>query len=39
LVASLNEKPLVFVATAINKKGAENKENILKTLNYISDVS
>ncbi len=39
LVASLNEKPLIFMATAINKKGAENKENILNTLNYISDVS
>lgn len=39
LVASLHEKPLVFKATAINKQWADNKENILKTLDYISDVS
>lgn len=39
MVASLNEKPLVFTWTAVNEKGGENKENILKTLNYISDVS
>lgn len=39
MVASLNEKPLAFIWTAINKKWFENKEKIIKTLNYISDVS
>lgn len=39
MVASLNEKPLVFIGTAINKQWADNKQNILKTLNYISDIS
>lgn len=39
MVSSLNEKPLVFIWTAINEKWGENKENILKTLDYISDVS
>ena len=39
MVSSLNEKPLTFIWTAINEKWAENKENILKTLGYITDVS
>lgn len=39
MVASLNEKPLSFIGTAINQKWAENKEWILKTLAFISDVS
>ena len=39
LVASLNEKPLVFIWTGINQEWAENKDNIIKTLNYVSDVS
>jgi len=39
MIAGVNEKPLVFVWTWINKKWIENKENILKTLDYISDIS
>jgi len=39
LIASVNEKPLTFIWTWINKKWIENKNSILKTLNYISDVS
>jgi len=39
MVSSLQEKPLSFIWTAINKQWAANKENILKTLDYISDVS
>ncbi len=39
MVSSMHEKPLTFIWTAINKKWAENKENILKTLSYISDIS
>jgi len=39
MVSSLNEKPLVFIGTAINEQGSENKDNILKTLDYVSDVS
>lgn len=39
LVSSLNEKPLVFTWTAINEKWLENKDNILNTLWYISDIS
>lgn len=39
LVASLNEKPLVFIWTAINELWYKNKESILNTLAYISDVS
>lgn len=37
LVASINEKPLSFIGTAVNKKWQENKEAIINTLGYISD--
>ena len=39
LKASVKEKPLVFIWTWINKKWVENKDKILNTLSYISDVS
>lgn len=39
LIATVQEKPLTFIGTPINKKGLENKENILKVLNYVSDVT
>lgn len=39
LISVVNERPLTFVGTPINKIGVENKENILKSLNYVSDVT
>ncbi len=39
LVASVEEKPLTFIGTPINQKGLENKDNILKALDYVSDVT
>lgn len=39
LIAAVQEKPLTFIGTPINQKGLENKENILKVLNYVSDVT
>lgn len=39
LIATVQEKPLTFIGTPINQKGLENKENILKVLNYVSDVT
>jgi len=39
LISTVQEKPLTFIWTWINKKWVENKENILKTLAYISDVT
>jgi len=39
MVSTLHEKPLTFIWTAVNQQWAENRENILKTLDYISDVS
>ena len=39
LVWVVQEKPLVFIGTPINKIWLENKEYILKSLNYVSDVT
>lgn len=39
LIATVQEKPLTFIWTPINKQWLENKENILNVLNYISDVT
>ena len=39
MVSAVNEKPLVFSGKGVNKLWIKNKLNILKTLNYISDVS
>ncbi len=39
LVSAVEERPLTFLGTPINKQGYENKENILRSLNYISDVT
>ena len=39
LISAVQERPLTFIGTPINEKGLENKENILKSLNYISDVT
>lgn len=37
LTSVVQEKPLVFIWTAINEKWVDNKEYILKALNYVSD--
>jgi hypothetical protein len=39
LISTVQEKPLTFIGTWINKKWLENKDNIIKALNYISDVT
>lgn len=38
-VSVVQERPLTFLWTPINKKGQENKSNILKSLAYVSDAS
>lgn len=39
LISGIEEKPVVFNATWINKAGIENRDSIASTLTYISDVS
>lgn len=39
LVSAIHEKPITFIWTWMNKLGIENKEYILNTLKYCSDVS
>lgn len=39
LISGIEEKPVVFNATWVNKAGIENRDAIASTLTYISDVS
>ncbi len=39
LISGIEEKPVVFNATWVNKAGIENRDSIASTLTYISDVS
>ena len=39
LTAAVNEKPITFIGTWLNKQWIENKEKILNTLKYISDAT
>jgi hypothetical protein len=39
LVSAVQERPLTFIGTPINRPGLENKEAILRSLNYVSDVT
>ena len=39
LTAALNEKPITFLGTGLNREWIKNKENILNTLKYISDTT
>ena len=39
LISSTNERPITFIWTWINSEWIKNKDNILKTLCYISDVT
>jgi len=39
LVAAVQERPLSFIGTPINKKGLENKDNIIQALDYVADVT
>jgi len=39
LISTVQEKPLTFIGTWINENWVKNKDNIIKALNYVSDVT